>query len=65
MYINGELARTVTNGPDPSAGTVTFNFDPRDYNIPRNGDMPILIVPCDGDTSVIGLTGIRFCGLLY
>lgn len=65
VYINGELARTVTNGPDPSAGTVTFNFDPRDYNIPRNGDMPILIVPCDGDTSVIGLTGIRFCGLLY
>ncbi len=65
IIIDSQVVRTIENGPDPSSGTVTFNYDPRDYGKSRNEDLQILITPCDPVNSVIGLLGIRFCGLLY
>lgn len=65
IVINSNVIRTITSGPDPDSGTVTFNYDPRDYGIPRNEDLEIIIVPCDSETTIVGLSGIRFCGLLY
>lgn len=65
VYINAVLARTVTNGPDPDSGTVTFSFDPRDYGIAQDSDMSVIITPCDPTSTIVGLLGIRFCGILY
>jgi hypothetical protein len=63
--IDGQIIATITNNPEPESGTYSFNFDPRDYSIGQDEDLKILIIPCDPETSVIGLSGIRFCGLLY
>jgi hypothetical protein len=65
VVINGTLIRTVTNGPDPDSGTVTFNYDPRDYGIAQDVLISVIFVPCDSETTIVGLSGIRFCGILY
>lgn len=65
IWIAGVNVSTITNDPDPASGTFSFNYDPRTYGIARNQNLQIILIPCSVGDSIIGLSGIRFCGLLY
>lgn len=65
IQIGSNIVATIISGTVPAEGTYSFTFDPRNYSIPSDQSLDFALIPCDGETSLIGITGIRLCGTLY